>query len=220
MPDIELMGSIFPDVPAVDLPQSGGGTARLYDPTNLVTLDTTQTVTGAKTFQNVINIQNGNGTGSLWIGGNVNANTATNNQRHLARIVVPSYANVTLGATLLGFDSSGDSDMHLAGKTYDVVSFGGMKKITNATSPMGIVFCVANERAATAANKKVYALELDSNEARFNVPPNYNGVDLATVNQIPTGLPSVTSSDNGKILTVVNGAWAAASLPIYNGGVS
>jgi hypothetical protein len=33
-------------------------------------------------------------------------------------------------------------------------------------------------------------------------------------------LPSVTSSDNGKVLTVVNGAWAAASLPTYNGGVS
>lgn len=33
------------------------------------------------------------------------------------------------------------------------------------------------------------------------------------------GLPSVTSSDNGKFLRVVNGAWAAASLPTYNGGV-
>lgn len=33
-------------------------------------------------------------------------------------------------------------------------------------------------------------------------------------------LPVVTSSDNNKVLTVVNGAWAAASLPTYNGGVS
>lgn len=33
-------------------------------------------------------------------------------------------------------------------------------------------------------------------------------------------LPSVSASDNGKVLTVVNGAWAAASLPVYNGGVS
>lgn len=33
-------------------------------------------------------------------------------------------------------------------------------------------------------------------------------------------LPVVTSSDNNKVLTVVNGAWAAANLPVYNGGVS
>lgn len=33
-------------------------------------------------------------------------------------------------------------------------------------------------------------------------------------------LPSVTSSDNGKVMMVVNGAWAAASLPTYNGEVS
>ena len=33
-------------------------------------------------------------------------------------------------------------------------------------------------------------------------------------------LPSVTAADNGKILRVVGGAWAAASLPVYSGGVS
>lgn len=33
-------------------------------------------------------------------------------------------------------------------------------------------------------------------------------------------LPSVTAADNGKILRVDGGAWAAASLPVYNGGVS
>lgn len=35
-----------------------------------------------------------------------------------------------------------------------------------------------------------------------------------------SGLPSVTASDNGKVMMVVNGAWAAASLNVYNGGVS
>ena len=32
MPDIELLGATYPDVPAVDLPKSGGGMARFYDP--------------------------------------------------------------------------------------------------------------------------------------------------------------------------------------------
>lgn len=35
MPDIELMGATYTDVPAVDLPKSGGGTARFYDPNEL-----------------------------------------------------------------------------------------------------------------------------------------------------------------------------------------
>lgn len=36
MPDIELMGATYPDVPAVDLPKSGGGTARFYDPSGIL----------------------------------------------------------------------------------------------------------------------------------------------------------------------------------------
>lgn len=40
------------------------------------------------------------------------------------------------------------------------------------------------------------------------------------VNYSGSSLPPVTSSDNGKVLMVVSGAWAAASLPLYNGGVS
>lgn len=41
-----------------------------------------------------------------------------------------------------------------------------------------------------------------------------------TLSYSGSSLPSVTSSDNGKVLTVVNGAWAAASLPVYNGSVT
>lgn len=36
MPDIELYGATYSDVPAVDLPKSGGGTARFYDPTSIL----------------------------------------------------------------------------------------------------------------------------------------------------------------------------------------
>lgn len=34
-----------------------------------------------------------------------------------------------------------------------------------------------------------------------------------------SALPTVTSTDNGKILKVVDGGWTAASLNVYNGGV-
>lgn len=33
-------------------------------------------------------------------------------------------------------------------------------------------------------------------------------------------LPAVISADNGKVLMVVNGAWAAGELPVYDGSVS
>ena len=36
MPDIELLGATYPDVPAVDLPKSGGGTTRFYDPNEIL----------------------------------------------------------------------------------------------------------------------------------------------------------------------------------------
>lgn len=35
MPDIDLNGATYPDVPAVDLPKSGGGLARFYDPSEI-----------------------------------------------------------------------------------------------------------------------------------------------------------------------------------------
>lgn len=138
------------------------------------------------TFTEPVKIQNGQGTGSLWIGGNVNSGSLTNNQRHLARIVVPTFSDVTKGTTLLGFDSSGDDDMSVANKGYDAVSFGGMKKITNATSPMAIGFCVTKTRGAMSANDKVYPMEMDANEVRFNVRPTVNGAALLTVSNLPT----------------------------------
>jgi hypothetical protein len=163
------------------------------------------------TFTEPVKIQNGMGTGSLWIGGNVNSGTLTNNQRHLARIVVPTFSDVTKGATLLGFDSSGDSDMSIVNKEYDVVSFGGMKKISNATSPMAIGFCVTKTRGAMGASDKVYPMEMDANEVRFNVRTTVNGAALLTVNSLPT------MSMEGLSLSGQNGAASFSFLS--DGGV-
>ena len=51
-----------------------------------------------------------------------------------------------------------------------------------------------------------------------NTTTSYYG-DRAYTVEIPKGVPSVTTADNGKILRVVNGAWAAAEL-LSAGGVS
>ena len=42
---------------------------------------------------------------------------------------------------------------------------------------------------------------------------------LGSGNLTVSGLPTVSATDNGKVLMVVNGAWAVTSLPTYNGGV-
>lgn len=46
---------------------------------------------------------------------------------------------------------------------------------------------------------------------------SYDGSAAKTV-EIPKGVPSVTTADNGKFLRVVNGAWAAAAIGNANGG--
>lgn len=45
----------------------------------------------------------------------------------------------------------------------------------------------------------------------------YDGSAAKTV-EIPEGVPAVTSADNGKILRVVDGAWAAVEIANANGG--
>ena len=49
-----------------------------------------------------------------------------------------------------------------------------------------------------------------------NATTSYDGSAEKTV-EIPKGVPAVTAADNGKILRVVNGAWAAAELLIAGG---
>ena len=50
-----------------------------------------------------------------------------------------------------------------------------------------------------------------------NATTSYDGSAAKTV-EIPKGVPAVTAADNGKILRVVNGAWAAVEIANANGG--
>lgn len=40
---------------------------------------------------------------------------------------------------------------------------------------------------------------------------------LQVLGDLLSGLPSVSESDNGKILKVVNGKWAIVEMPVYEG---
>ena len=62
-----------------------------------------------------------------------------------------------------------------------------------------------------AALKEVY-VALGGDADNFTATTNAEGIALiATVAGAGSGLPEVTAADNGKVLTVVDGAWAAVA---------
>lgn len=77
----------------------------------------------------------------------------------------------------------------------------------------------------TAADGKIYiylgiAYSATNIELNLEHPVYYHdgsGIRLWTGKAMPAGLPAVTSADNGKVLQVVNGVWAAATIPNANG---
>ena len=79
----------------------------------------------------------------------------------------------------------------------------------------------------TTADGKIYIfLGVAYSATNIELYPNHpvyyyadGAIRLWTNAAASSGLPSVSASDNGKVLTVVNGAWAAASLPVYDGTV-
>ena len=75
------------------------------------------------------------------------------------------------------------------------------------------VYTLANNNTWTTATRNVTGMI----EAGTGVTVTYaNNNPVISANS----LPNVTSSDNGKILMVVNGAWTVTDLPLYNGEVS
>ena len=86
----------------------------------------------------------------------------------------------------------------------------------------------ASAGSSTSWAKGDHVHPTDTSRMAANLKGAVNGVAELDANgkvpitQIPDAskLPTVSSSDNGKVLMVVNGAWAVASLPIYNGGIS
>lgn len=75
---------------------------------------------------------------------------------------------------------------------------------------------------AKASNKPTYtASEVGALPSTTSIPSKTsdltNDSNFITLNQVPKELPTVTSSDNGKVLRVVSGAWSAVLLPSASG---
>lgn len=102
----------------------------------------------------------------------------------------------------------------MASRTVDlgkVVGPAGPNEVSSstATSLSGVLVGDGSNVGAKALDTS--SLTNDNN----HVPTS--GVVKSAIDNV---LPAVTATDNGKVLMVVNGAWAKASLPVYNGGVS
>lgn len=112
------------------------------------------------------------------------------------------------GAVVLGFATigSGGPDTRPA---YLAVAFNGFAWIAWA----GTLAKESDIPTIPTELKNPYSLNIKIGDTTTS----YDGSAAKTV-EIPKGVPSVTSADNGKFLRVVDGAWAAVEIANANGG--
>ena len=106
---------------------------------------------------------------------------------------------------VLGFGALGSLDP-TARPQYPTVVYTGM-------AWMAWLGTLAKESDIPTELKNPYSLNIKIG----NTTTSYDGSAAKTV-EIPKGVPSVTTADNGKFLRVVSGAWAAAAIDNANGG--
>ena len=109
------------------------------------------------------------------------------------------------GITLLGFAALGSMEPNST-PMYPTITYNG-----NWYAWLGTL---AKESDIPTELKNPHALNIKIGDTTTS----YDGSAENTV-EIPKGVPSVTTADNGKFLRVVNGAWAAAEL-LSAGGVT
>lgn len=129
----------------------GLGSAAYTNSSNYVTITGNQTVTGAKTFTNVLKIQNGSASGAFVFGADVNALTLTENTRKLGRMGVPSYDSTTKTVAGISFDSQVNANY---------VDFGGHPQNTSSIAPDVIRFVVADKHDNAVTGTRTLALQI------------------------------------------------------------
>lgn len=87
----------------------------------------------------------------------------------------------------------------------------------------GVQYDIASGAVAPGAN--IESPNLTGVPVAPTAAAGTNTTQIATTAFVQTAvssageLPEVTTADNGKVLMVVSGAWAAADLPVYTGVV-
>lgn len=211
MPDIDLLGATYPDVPAVDLPVSGGGTARFTDVTD-TTAEAGDVVSG-EVFYTSAGLRS---TGTAVIP---------------PEMSILSYGTSTWADFIAAYNTNSvvycraSSNSNPASGAKTRMAF--MAYVNKEVDPTNVEFQYyrsVNAHSATQQGDQVYVYKLDKTSGwSVTVRESYSKViagtgmsstyanSAITLNSTVNGVPSVSASDNGKVLKVVNGSWAAAS---------
>lgn len=163
----------------------------------------------------------------------------TNDSGYITGMYIASYGSSTYAEVLAAYKANkvvycrASSNSNPGTGSQNRMAF--LAYVNNSTTPTEMEFQYyrsVSSHSDSQQGDQVYVYKLNSSgtwsvttrEAYTKINPSTgltksysNGVLTVSVTN---PLPTVTASDNGKVLTVVNGAWAAASLPVYNGGVS
>lgn len=196
MADVTLMGATYPDVPAVDLP-STNGTVRFYDMNELTYVETVNGESGEVTLDippTMSILAYGKSTWADFI--------AAYNSNSVVYCRASSNSNPASGSqTRMAF----------------------MAYVNNETAPTEVEFQYyrsVSSHTATQQGDQVFVYKLNktngwsviTREAKIKIAAG-NGLEQSFAsNTLTIKLPAVTAADNGKVLAVVNGAWAVTSI--------
>lgn len=195
--DIELLGATYPDVPAVTLPTTDNGTATFYDMNDITYVES------------------------------VNGNSGVVTLEIPPKMAILSYGNSTWADFLAAYSQNAivycraSSNNNPATGSQTRMAF--MAYVNNATDPTNVEFQYyrsVNSHSNAQQGDQVYVYKLDKTAgwtvtvreaytkmvAGSTMTSSYSSGAL-TLN-VKNALPAVTASDNGKVLKVVNGAWA------------
>jgi len=159
---------------------------------------------------NSFEIRNGNATGTIRAGADVNSNTLTNNVRKIMRITVPSYADITKQHQIFAADfwTPTDSEIHFGGNVGSTQL--GCTKINFVTvynngDTGGVIGASIDKNGFLATTAKGGTTtdygQLDANGIRlFGAATQYNDIDFPLIiKTIGVGAPTLaTISGNVK----------------------
>jgi len=193
MADVTLLGATYPDVPAVDLP-SGNGTVRFYDMNEL-------------TYVETVNGQSGEVTLDI-----------------PPTMTILAYGKSTWADFIAAYETN--SVVYCRASSNSNPASGNQTRMAfmayiNSDPPTNVEFQYyrsVSSHTASQQGDQVYIYKLDKTagwsvtvrEAKIKIAAGNGLTSSFASNTLTVKLPDVTTSDNGKVLKVVDGVWTVA----------